>query len=346
MQFELFKNFVDAISTLTLEQYETLSRAMTDAQIGSDEAEESTGSVAIESEYSSNTKNSTSELETCILSHFAEQPVCPKCQGHDIGRWGFQNERQRYRCKTCKATFNAFSGTPLARLRYPEKWNDYLTGMTYSMTLRASASEYGVSLETAFRWRHHFLEVINNDQAEELKGITELDETFFRESFKGQRKDLPRPTRKRGNDPNKARKVPVLVARDREKNTVDGILENESANELCRHLNGRISIEGTVCADAHLAHEKLAEKLGFEFKELVTSAGQHVIEGIYHIQHVNAYHSNLKTWIGGVFHGVATRYLPHYLAWKRDLTASVKLNTDQFVRRIAEHWCFQLLTGT
>ena len=77
MQFELFKNFVDAISTLTLEQYETLSRAMTDAQIGSDEAEESTGSVAIESEYSSNTKNSTSELETCILSHFAEQASLP-----------------------------------------------------------------------------------------------------------------------------------------------------------------------------------------------------------------------------------------------------------------------------
>ena len=233
------------------------------------------------------------------------------------GRWGFQSERQRYRCKTCRATFNAFSNTPLARLRYPEKWSNYLTGMTYSMTLRASASEYGISLETAFRWRHHFLEVINNDQADELSGITELDETFFRESFKGQRKSLPRPTRKRGNDPNKARKVTVLVARDREKHTVDGVLENESANELCRHLNGRISIEATVCADAHLAHEKLAEKLGFEFKELVTSAGEHVIDGVYPIQHVNAYHSNLKKWVGGVFHGVATRYLSHYLAWTR-----------------------------
>ena len=199
---------------------------------------------------------------------------------------------------------------------------------------------------TAFRWCHRFLEVVNNDQAEELCGITELDETFLRESFKGQRKDLPRPTRKRGNDPNKARKVPVLVARDRKKHTVDGILEDESANELCRHLNGRISIEATVCADAHLAHEKLAEKLGFEFKELVTSKGQHVLEGIYHIQHVNAYHSNLKKWIGGVFHGVATRYLPHYLAWRRDLTASIKLNTDRFVSRIEEHWCFQLLPGT
>ena len=86
MQFELFKNFVDAISTLTLEQYETLSRAMTDAQIGSDEAEESAGSTTIDSEFSSSIQNSTPDLETCILSHFAEQPICPKCQGCDIGR--------------------------------------------------------------------------------------------------------------------------------------------------------------------------------------------------------------------------------------------------------------------
>ena len=73
------------------------------------------------------------------------------------------------------------------------------------------------------------------------------------------------------------------MTRDRNQHTVDGMLENECANGLCRHLNGRISIEATVCADAHLAHEKLAEKLGFEFKELVISAGQHVLEGVYHI---------------------------------------------------------------
>lgn len=346
MQFELFQNFIDNVSALTLEQYEILSKALTNAQIGANEVEESPDSSVINNKSSAKTQSDSPELEARILSQFAEHPVCPKCQGHDVGRWGFQCGRQRYRCNTCSATFNAFSGTPLARLRHPEKWNNYLTGMTYSMTLRASASEYGIALETAFCWRHRFLEVINNDQAEELCGITELDETFFRESFKGQRNGLPRPTRKRGNDRNKARKVPVLVARDRNQHTVDGMLENESANELCRHLNGRISIEATVCADAHLAHEKLAEKLGFEFKELVTSAGQHVLEGVYHIQHVNAYHSGLKTWIGGVFHGVATRYLPHYLAWKRDLSASIKLNTDRFVSRIAEHWCYQLLTGT
>ncbi len=346
MQSELFRDFINSIPSLSDEQWKILDRTLLNARIPDEDIVEKPESDVIERESSVNNPPATPDLEASILSRFAEHPECPVCKDHNIHRWGFQSGRQRYRCKSCKVTFNAFSKTPLARLRYPEKWNNYLTGMTYSMTLRSAASEYDINLKTAFRWRHCFLEVINNDQAEELCGITELDETFFRESFKGQRKDLPRPSRKRGDDPNKARKVPVMVARDRERHTVDGILENESANELCRHLNGRISIEATVCADAHLAHEKLAEKLGFEFKELVTSAGQHVLEGVYHIQHVNAYHSHLKRWIGGVFRGVATRYLPHYLAWKRDLSEAVQLSTDRFVRKIMEHWCFQLSPGT
>ncbi|MFK0572058.1 IS1595 family transposase [Endozoicomonas sp.] len=375
MQYELFQNFINSISLLTKEQLVILECALSNIRQDSSEKDEmredadKNVSVSVKppsaagafetttflpgfESYDSESSNKKTlpaavpDLETNILSHFAECPQCPKCQSQKIGRWGFQSGRQRYHCNTCNATFNAFTGTSLARLRHPEKWNGYLAGMTYSMTLRPAAKAYGINLKTSFRWRHRFLEVINNDQAEELCGITELDETMFRESFKGQRKGLPRPARKRSNDPTKAGKVPVMVARDRQCHTVDGILKDESADELCRHLNGRISIEATVCADALLAHEKLAKKLGFEFKELVTSKGQRVLEGIYHIQNVNAYHSGLKRWISGVFHGVATRYLPHYLAWRRDISGAVEFNVDQFVRRISEHWSFQLLKGT
>ena len=252
-------------------------------------------------------------LQNLIEKNFAEHPRCPHCKGSDVIRWGFHKSRQRYRCEPCACTFTAFTDTPLHKLRYPEKWDQYVESMTHSMTLRPAASYFGIDLKTAFRWRHRFLQIIDNDQADELSGIVELDETFFRENFKGQREDLPRPSRKRGNDKNQARKVPVMIARDRKKHTVDGLMKNESANELCRHLNGKISIEAVVCSDAHLAHEKLSETLGFEFKELVTSAGQHVVDGIYHIQHVNSYDSHLKRWIDGVFHGVATKYLSHYL---------------------------------
>ena len=63
------------------------------------------------------------------------------------------------------------------------------------LTLRPAAKQCGINLKTSFRWRHRFLQAIEFDQATELSGITELDETFFRESFKGQKKALPRPER-------------------------------------------------------------------------------------------------------------------------------------------------------
>jgi hypothetical protein len=36
------------------------------------------------------------------------------------------------------------------------------------------------------------------------------------------------------------------------------------------------------------------------------------------VQNVNAYHQRLREWIAR-FHGVASRYLPNYLGWRRAL---------------------------
>ena len=44
-------------------------------------------------------------------------------------RWGISNGMQRYRCKSCLKTFNAATGTPLARLRKKEKWLEYSKAM-------------------------------------------------------------------------------------------------------------------------------------------------------------------------------------------------------------------------
>ena len=115
---------------------------------------------------------------------------------------------------------------------------------------------------------------------------------------------------------------------------------------MCRHLNGRINIETVVCADASLAHEKLARKLGFDFKELITSAGQRVIYGVFHLQHVNAYHSNLKKWIFGIFHGIATKNMPRYIGWRRGLTESEPLTLDRLINKILSVIHLQPQNGT
>lgn len=322
MQSQQFQDLLNAIPVLTSQQRNTLINALSE-------------------------QNSPSDIAKSIEESFVRSPKCPHCGSEDIQRWGMRNQRQRFRCKACRKTLNSFSKTPLARLRHPERWPQYLEGMTHSLTLRPAAKQCSISLKTSFRWRHRFLQAIEHDQAPELSGITELDETFFRESFKGQKKALPRAARKRGNDKKtECRQIPVMVARDRDNQTVDGILENQSADELCRHLNGRINIEAVVCADASLAHEKLARTLGFTFKELVSSSGIRVIEGIFHLQRVNAYHSHLKQWITGIFHGVATKYLSHYLGWRRALTGINALTTDRLVNKILEFIHFQPLKAT
>jgi hypothetical protein len=48
------------------------------------------------------------------------------------------------------------------------------------------------------------------------------------------------------------------------------------------------------------------------------SAGIRVIDHAFHTQNVNAYHGRRKGWMAR-FHGVATKYLPSYLGWRRFL---------------------------
>ncbi len=57
------------------------------------------------------------DLESRIERNFAGHPVCPYCSDTHIQRWGIRAGRQRYGCEECRRLFNAFTGTPLARLR-------------------------------------------------------------------------------------------------------------------------------------------------------------------------------------------------------------------------------------
>jgi len=56
---------------------------------------------------------------------------------------------------------------------------------------------------------------------------------------------------------------------------------------------------------------KFANDLGIEIHQV--KAGKHK-EGVYHIQHVNAFHSKLKGWMYK-FRGVSTKHLANYMYW-------------------------------
>ena len=83
---------------------------------------------------------------------------CPDCQCTHWVRHGHANDLQRYRCRQCGRTFNDLRGTPLARLRRRGQWLDYLAALLDSLPVRSAAARVGVHCNTAFLWRHRFLD--------------------------------------------------------------------------------------------------------------------------------------------------------------------------------------------
>jgi len=70
--------------------------------------------------------------------------------------------------------------------------------MADGLSVRKTAARLNISVQKAFRWRHKFLGLLNKQKPEALTGIVEADETLFPVSYKGQRKGLPRASKKRG----------------------------------------------------------------------------------------------------------------------------------------------------
>ena len=133
------------------------------------------------------------EARASIESRVGAAPVCPHCRRGEVARWGKSSGLQRYRCGACRSTFNALTGTPLARLRKKDKWLTYAQQMGEGQSVRKSAVACDVHRNTAFRWRRRFLDLPDSQRATLLSycarsphpGMAEADETVFLESFKG-----------------------------------------------------------------------------------------------------------------------------------------------------------------
>ena len=244
---------------------------------------------------------------------------CPHCRTAGARPYGSASGLQRYRCISCRRTFNALTGTPLARLRHKAKWLEYSQDLKDGLSVRKSAKRIGVHFNTTFRWRHRFLALPKTVKARKLEGIAEADETYFLESLKGCRR-MPRKGRKRGGKAKKRglsdEQVCVLVARDRTGATTDHIMPQFNQEALRITLGSALTEDTVLVSDGSPVYRAFTAQAGIEHKALNLAAGVRVIDKAFHIQNVNAYHSRLKGWMAP-FNGVSTRHLDSYLGWKR-----------------------------
>jgi transposase-like protein len=263
--------------------------------------------------------NAEASIEV-VESAGSQARACPHCKSERLVRNGMANELQRYKCRTCGKTFNALTGTPLARLRHRGKWLEQARALANGLTVHRAAEFLHVAPSTAFRWRHRFLAVPRGVKPASLAGVAEMDETYFLESCKG-RKVVGRTPRKRGGRAAKRglsrEQIPVLVVRDRSGLTTDYVLTDTRKAAVMALLKPLLPIDAVVCSDGAGSISQAAKELGLEHHAVLGTSGRHAV-GAWHIQNVNAYHSRLKTWVRR-FYGVATHYLENYLGWFRAL---------------------------
>jgi len=260
---------------------------------------------------------------------------CQHCGSHDVYKHGVRSNIQRYKCKTCKRTFNALTGTPLAHLRMKEKWLPYFDNLRLSHTLRESSKSLGINLRTSFLWRHRFIHWFSKDVPDKLPGIIEADETYFNFSMKGNR-HLPRKPHKRGfQDVGRGLSrslVCVFTACNRSHESVEKVAGRGaiSSHWLEKEFAPFIPDDAIVVSDGHKSYEGFCLRLGIEHIVVSSKKGRRVRDA-FHIQHINSFHQRLKSWIDFRFHGVATKYLEHYLGWRHELEKYQTLSNEQLL---------------
>jgi len=171
-------------------------------------------------------------------------------------------------------------------------------------------------------------------QSDKVSGIVEADEIFFRSSYKGHRgwkqHNPPenRPPRYRGGRALSAglsgEQIPVLTAVDRADGIVEAVLSKRS--DIVAALDGRIADGSVICSDGLKDYVKVAVNHRSEHRRIMPPRKDWLSKAIgfkprqkgrLTLGRVNAHHARLKFFINDQLRGVATRYLPKYLAWAR-----------------------------
>lgn len=225
--------------------------------------------------------------------------VCSFCKSSDVIKHGKDCGHQRYRCKKCGKTFSetkfkVCEGSP----KSIDVWKRYFDSMMGGDSLRESANKCGISLFTSFFWRHKLLtafgKVLENNV---LKGELSFDTVFMKASYKGNRKNTPKP------------KLYI------------GISSAVASNGISRSRIASVNSMTSAAADYALSNSIEGNSDGFTDKKVFGQLASHKKIKLapfksreYRLKSVVSYNSRMNGFFAR-FNGVSSKYLENYLYW-------------------------------
>lgn len=229
--------------------------------------------------------------------------------------------KQRFMCQDCKRTFMHTTNTLMANSHYGQSiWADFIRDTLYGKTLDDSAEEYSFSHQTAFNMRRKLLlalQDISKDNPVLLSGISEFDETFVLDCYKGGSvpKEAGRVPSKHGA---KAAKrgtsneyISICTGIQRDGGVVAATVNRvkPSSKELSEIFRGHLADATLVLTDG-LSSYHVLEMLA---DCTVVDISNKERRGIFHLNTANSLHSFIKETYNH-YRGVATKYINRYNA--------------------------------
>lgn len=249
------------------------------------------------------------------------RPPCPHCGAAAGVGWGRFRDRPRYRCRRCRRTYTARTGTVLAGTRYPERLAAMPWCLLDGLTVREAGQRLGVHFTTTFRWRHRLLARLHAGAYPRLRdGPVQVVQALVRCSRKGIHGSR-RPHGPSG--------LGLDSARGRPEDGVRVLLACGTRGEVRYAVWGRDCelgpVEAAIRAMVRPGVPVIAERLAYLIRRGTPrrrGAGRRREAGwLRHREppqpplfRVTGLVVQLAWWLAR-FCGVAARYLHHYLAW-------------------------------
>lgn len=267
-----------------------------------------------------------SEMES--LSVTAKQddaiPECPHC--HDAANvihWckgrSKINPKPRFKCKACKKTFVRTTNTVMYHSRQSaDVWATVFDDTIDGLSIDKTAEKLDLSHVTVFHMRHKILTGLQNEVKSDnvqLANVSEFDETYVLESYKGSPipPEAHRIARKHGAVATKRglsnEQVCICTAVGRDEGVVVNTVNRAkpSNDELQKVFEGHISDGLLVLTDGLKGYKSLESVASCTVVGLLEE--NH--DKFFHLNTVNNLHSFIKDRYNN-YRGVATKYLNRY----------------------------------
>lgn len=253
--------------------------------------------------------------------HPSGRPECPYCQNSRVIKYGHANGEQRFLCHDCGKTFLYSTGTLMANSHFSRSvWADFIRDTLKSESLDNSAEKFGFSHQTAFNMRHKVLMAFQDMLEKEpvlLSGITELDEVFVLDCYKGKTVPAEANRNARKHGAKAARRgisseyIAICTGIQRGGKVVAQTVNRAkpSGRELCEIFGTHISGDTLALTDGLRSYNSLETATGCT----VVDVNQEESKKLFNLNMVNSLHSYIKKTYNH-YRGVATKYINRYNA--------------------------------